>query len=88
MPNRAPVLDALIREAEANATEKPDPVAIMVAVLKMVIASEADPYLLSAALLEGIAATVLLRIPDEMRGKVGIEAVRLLRERLDAYGIV
>jgi hypothetical protein len=86
--DRSPALDALIREVEARAAEKPDTVAIMVGVLKLVIASDADPYLLSGALVEGIASTILQRIPDEKRGEVGVEAVRLLRDRLHAYGIV
>ena len=88
MPDRNPTLDALIREVEAQAGEKPDPVAILVGVLKLVIASEADPYLLSGALIEGIASTITQCIPDEKRGEVGLEAVRLLRDRLHAYGIV
>jgi hypothetical protein len=86
--DRSPALDALIREVEARAAEKPDTVAIMVGVLKLVIASDADPYLLSGALVEGIASTIVQRIPDEKRGEVGVEAVRLLRDRLRAYGIV
>ena len=88
MPDRTPALDALIRAVEAQAAEKPDTVAILVGVLKLVIASEADPYLLSGALIEGIASTIVQRIPEERRGEVGFEAVRLLRDRLHAYGIV
>ena len=52
-------LDALIHEVEAQAAEKPDPVANLVGILKLVIASEADPYLLSGVLVEGIASTIL-----------------------------
>jgi hypothetical protein len=88
MPDRNPTLDALISQVEAQAAERPDTVAILVGVLKLVIASEADPYLLSGAMIEGIASTILQRIPDEKRGEVGLEAVRLLRDRLHAYGIV
>jgi hypothetical protein len=82
------MLDAMIRQIEAQAAERPDPVAIPVGVLKLVIASEADPYLLSGALVEGIASTILQRVPDEKRGEVAVEAVRMLRDRLHAYGIV
>jgi hypothetical protein len=88
MPDRSAALDAMIREMEARAAEKPDGVAILVGVLKLVIASEADPYLLSGALVEGIASTILQRIPNEKRGEVGVDAMRLLRDRLHAYGIV
>jgi hypothetical protein len=88
MPERIPVLDALIREVEAKAAERPDTVAILAAMLKLVIASEADPYLLSGALIEGIAATILLRVPEERRGEVAVEAVRLLRDRFQGHGII
>lgn len=88
MPERIAVLDALIREVEAKAAERPDTVAILVAVMKLVIASEADPYLLSGALIEGIAATILQRIPEERRGEVAVEAVRLLRDRFRSHGII
>jgi hypothetical protein len=88
MPDRNPALDALIREVETQAAGKPDPVAILVGILKLVVASEADPYLLSGALVEGIASTLMQRIPDEKRSEVGVETVRLLRDRLHAYGIV
>ena len=88
MLDPSPALGALIREVEAQAAEKPDPVAILVGMLKLVIASEADPYLLSGALVEGIASTIVRRIPDEKHGEVGVEAVRMLRDRLHAYGIV
>jgi hypothetical protein len=47
-----------------------------------------DPYLLSGALIEGLASTILQRIPEERRGEVAVEAVRLPRDRLHAYGIV
>jgi hypothetical protein len=57
-------------------------------VLKLTIASEADPYLLSAALIKGIAVTVLQRVPDEKRGEIAVETARLLRDRLHAYGII
>jgi hypothetical protein len=88
MKDHSPALEALIREAEAKAAEKPDQVGILIAMLKLVIASEADPYLLSGAFVEGIASTILQRIPEGQRGEVGVEAVRLLRDRLHAYGIV
>jgi hypothetical protein len=88
MPNDNPTLDAMIREVEARAAEGTDSIAILVGVLKLVIASEADPYLLSGALVEGIASTILQRIPEERRGATGVEAMRLLRDRLHTYGIV
>jgi hypothetical protein len=78
----------MIREVEARAAETPDSLAILVGVMKLVIASEADPYLLVGALVEGIACAMVQRIPVERRAEAGVEAVRLLRDRLHAYGIV
>jgi hypothetical protein len=49
-------LDALIRDIDAKAAEQPDPLVVLIALLKMVIASDADPYLLAGALVGGIAA--------------------------------
>jgi hypothetical protein len=77
-----PLLDAFIRDIEDVAADKPDPLAIMSLVLKMVIDSEADPYLLTGALVEGITATIAKKIPPERRGEVALGAVRLLRDRI------
>jgi hypothetical protein len=83
-----PDLDVLIRQIEARATESPDLLAILIAMLKMVIASDADPYLLAGALVEGIAATISVRIPPERQGQVAVETVRLLRDRLREGGVI
>ena len=45
-----PDLDGLIRDIEKKAADEPDPLGILVLMLKMVISSEADPYLLAGAL--------------------------------------
>jgi hypothetical protein len=83
-----PNLDALIRQIEAQAIEFPDPLAVLIAMLKMVIASDADLYLLAGALVEGIAATISARIPPERQGEVAVEIVRLLRDRLETRGAI
>jgi hypothetical protein len=89
MPEQSfPDLDALIRQIEARAIEFPDPLAILLAMLKMVIASDADPYLLAGALVEGIAATISARIPPERQGEVAVEIVRLLGDRLETRGAI
>ena len=89
MPEQSfPDLDALIRPIEARATEFPDPLAILIAMLKMVVASDADPYLLAGALVEGIAATISARIPPERQAEVAVETVRLLRDRLETRGAI
>jgi hypothetical protein len=88
MPDRSPALDALIRDAEAVAAEQPYVLGTLVMLLKAAIASDTDPYLLTGALIEGIAATVAQRIPAERQGDVSVEAVRLLRDRLRARGTI
>jgi hypothetical protein len=66
MPDRSfPDHAALIRDAEANAAEQPDLLAVLIVLLKMVTASDADPYPLAGTLVEGIAATIAAKIPPE-----------------------
>jgi len=45
----------------------------LIALLKMVIASDADPHLLAGALVEGIAATIAAKIPPERRGHISVQ---------------
>ncbi|MEJ0017562.1 MAG: hypothetical protein WDN25_13545 [Acetobacteraceae bacterium] len=88
MSARSPALDALIREAEAAASQEADPLSALIVMLKQVIRSDADPYLLSGAMIEGLVATIVERVPPEKRGEVAVEAVRLLRDRLAARGAI
>jgi hypothetical protein len=89
MPERMfPDLETLIRKIEATASYSSDPLAILVALMKMAIASEADPYMLAGALIEGITATVAQKIPPERQRDVAVECVRLLRDRLSASGAI
>lgn len=88
MLSRYPALDALIHDAEAKAASEPDHLAALIAVLRLTIASEADPYLLTDALIEGTAAAIAKRIPPEKQGDVAVEAVRLLRDRLRGHGVI
>jgi hypothetical protein len=78
----------LIGEIEATASDSPNPLAILVSLIKMAIASDADPYMLAGALIEGITATVAQKIPAERQGDVAGECVRLLRGRLAAGGAI
>ena len=64
MPTHNPMPDAMVREVAA---QKPDSVAILGGVMKLVIASEADPYLLVGPLVERTASSMLQRIPEERR---------------------
>jgi hypothetical protein len=83
MPQRTfPHLVGLIRDIEKTAAEEPDPLGILVLMLRMVIDSRADPYLLIGALVEGTAATVARKIPPERQGDVAFETVKILVDRM------
>ena len=88
MPDRPAALDALIRDAEAAATEQTDPLAVLVMLMRLVIRSDADPYLLNGALIEGIAMTIIQRIPAERREEVSRQVMRVLHDRLRAKGAI
>jgi hypothetical protein len=81
-------LNRLIQGVEAAAATKPDTLDTLIATLNVVIASNADPYLVSAALIEGLAATVAQKMPDSKQGEVSVEVVRLLRDRLRLHGAI
>ena len=89
MPDRAfPDLDEMIRQIEAKAAQLPDPLAVLIAQLKTIIASDADPYLLAGALVEGIATTIAAKLPPKRQGVVAVATVCLLRDRLKASGSI
>jgi hypothetical protein len=89
MPDRIfPDLETLIQKIEATAADSLDPLAIMIELMKLAVASSADPYLLAGALIEGITSTIAARIPQEKRRDVALEAVRLLRDRLETRGLI
>ena len=88
MPDRPAALDALIRDAEAAAADQTDPLAVLVMLMQIVIRSDADPYLLNGALIEGIAMTIMQRIPAERREEVSRQVMRVLHDRLRAKGAI
>ena len=88
MPGRYPILDSMIRQVEANAAAEPDNVAALAAMLRLVIASDADPYILVGVLIEGLAEAIVQRIPAEKQGDVGLQSMRLLLQQLKAYRVV
>jgi hypothetical protein len=88
MPDRPSALDALIRDAEAAAAEQTDPLAVLVMLMRLVIRSDADSYLLNGALIEGIATTIMQRIPAERREAVSHQVMRVLHDRLREKGAI
>ena len=79
---RFQAIEDLIREVEAKAADEPDTVAL----IKSIVRSEIDPYLLSGVFVEAIANTINSRIPRRRKKQVAVEAVRLLLARLQASG--
>ena len=88
MATRFPALDALIRDVETVAVDRADPLAVFMMLIQMLIRSEVDPHLLTGALIDGITATIMQRIPTEKRGEASLEAMRLLRDQLRSHGAI
>ena len=72
--------------AEQAAAEQPDLIALLAEVVKKAIASDADPYLLTGTLIEGVAHTLATGIPKERQFDTARAAVGLLLDRLRAEG--
>lgn len=79
-----PAINALMLDVEQKAAAEPDCLAAMVAALKSTIASEADPYLVAGALIEGLRVVISVKMPPERRADVAMNAIGLLLERLRA----
>jgi hypothetical protein len=88
MPDHSAAIEALICDAEAAVANQTDPLAVLVMMMRMVIKSDADPYLLNGALIEGVATTIMQRIPAEMREEVSRQVMRLLHDRLRETGAI
>ena len=89
MPERQfPSLDELIRDIEDQTASRPSLPEILAVVIRMMVASNADPYLLLGVMTEGVAHAIASRIPSEDQADVAEEAVSLLQERLEANGLL
>ena len=89
MPERRfPSLDELIRDIESQAASRPELPKILAVVIRMLVSSDADPYLLLGVMTEGIAHAIAARIPAEEQAEVAAEALSLLQERLEANGLL
>ena len=80
-------VSALRAEAEKAAAETPNAIATAADAVKHAIRTEADPYVLAGALVEGIAMTVLTRIPEQKQRTVANDIMVLLYARLDSLGM-
>lgn len=88
MPDRSPAVAALIEGMQEAAAGHPDPFGVLVPILKDMIDSDVDAYLLNAALVEAIACTVARRIPSERQDGVSIATIELLRHRFGVHGTI
>ena len=87
MADHTSTVASLIQAAEAAAADRTDPLAVLTLLLKMLIRSDADPYLLAGVLAEGLASTIAQRIPADIQVDVSREIVLVLRDRLKAHGV-
>jgi hypothetical protein len=83
-----PAVAGVMQGAEAAAATQPNTLNPLIETLNAVIPGPADPYLISAALIEGLARTVVQKIPLAKQGHVAVEIVRLLRDRLQEAGVI
>ena len=84
-----PSLDDLIRDIERETATRPELPEVLTTVIRMMVASDdADPYLLVGVLTEGVSHAIASRIPKEDQSEVAGEALSLLRERLQANGLL
>jgi hypothetical protein len=77
----------LIEQAEQVAAATPDPTTLLAHVIRLIVKTDADPYLILGVLVEGAAHTLATRIPEERRHEIGKEVSNLLAERFKAHGI-
>lgn len=78
---------SLVLLAKQAAAEQPDLVTLLAETVKAAVASDADPYLLMGALIEGITYT-LASIPQDRQSDTARAVVGLLFDRLRAEGLL
>jgi hypothetical protein len=81
-------VDTLIAEIKQIAAMQHRPLDATIAMIRLAIATGSDPYLLVGSLIEGIGVAIVAQIPQERQGEVAVEAVRLLRDRMRAHGVI
>jgi hypothetical protein len=80
-------LAKLVALADQAAKCEPNPIECLATVIRNTVASNADPYLVIGALLEGTVQTICARIPRERLNNTAEACVRLLQDRLQANGL-
>jgi hypothetical protein len=88
MPDRAfRAVDELIRRVERVAADRPDPIYILAQMISMIGESDADPYAVLGALIEGAAHTVTRHIPTERQADMAEALLERLAERFKAHRV-
>ena len=75
-------VDKLARLAERAAAGQTDPVQTLVKAIRLVADSDADPYLVVGALVEGAVHTLQGRVPTERQGETALAMLKLVEDRL------
>ncbi|HTW70390.1 MAG TPA: hypothetical protein VME47_10920 [Acetobacteraceae bacterium] len=76
----------LSSQAEQAAAQAPDPLAELSRAIKIALQGETDPYVMLGVLVEGIAQTLVTRIPPGRHDSTLAAAMVTLRERLADRG--
>lgn len=80
-------LERLIQQANRTSTRKPDSLEMLAAMIRLITADGADPYMVLGVLVEGAAVTIAQHIPPERQAETTEELGRLLVDRLRARGL-
>jgi hypothetical protein len=81
-------LAKLVALANHAAECEPDRVGSLVNTIRNIVAGNADPYLVMGSLLEGMVHAILSRIPRQRRADTAIALLQLLKDRLQANGLL
>jgi hypothetical protein len=76
----------LSSQAEQAAAQAPDPLADMSRAIRSALQGETDPYVMLGVLVEGVAQTMVTRIPPQRHNSTLAAALVTLGQRLAARG--
>ncbi len=83
-----PNLAKLIASVEQIERCQPNPLKALLALIRTIAQSDADPYIIIGVLLEGAVHLLSNRIPHERRKEAAVAMVLLLANRLRASGLL
>ena len=83
-----PAEDELARKATEAAAITPDHLAELLSVIRAVIDTHDNPWIVAGTFIEAAAVTLAIRIPDERRHEAALAAMKLLHDRLRVMGAI